>query len=319
MKTRTELLSAAWSFILLAWGAVADCAGQAQPAPHGRTLATVNGEAITQAEFEAALRRLPSPPTDWPEARRKALYGEVLAVLIDDVLIKQYLRKHVPPPERSVIEKRWAELHNSLRAQGRSIPEYCKEMGQTEQQLVEEICLREQLKSWDAALKQATTEDQLRTYYEANREMFEGVLIRASHIVLKAPGDTAAPDRQALVEKLNGLRGQILNGLDFAEAARKHSEDPSRANGGDVGFFPPRPHDLDPFIRAASRLKQGEVSEVVHTPFGCHLIKVTERKPGKPAPFAEIKEIVRDIYVDEQKAAVIHEQRKTAKVHVAWP
>jgi peptidyl-prolyl cis-trans isomerase C len=304
---------------LAATAATSPILAQGQATVPPKTLATVNGEAITQVEFDAALKRMPAVPANWPEARLKALHREVLAMIVDDVLLKQYLRKNVPAPDRPTIEKRWAELHNSLRTQGRGIPEYCKEMGQTEQQLVEEISAREQLRMWDAQLKQKAGEEQIRAYYEANKEMFEGVIVRASHIALRAPGDADAQARQALVQKLQGVRAEIVRGLSFDEAARKHSQDPSASHGGDLGFFPPRPHDPDPFVRTASRLKQGELSDVVQTEYGYHLIFITERKPGKPTTFAEIKDTVRDIYVDEQKANVVQELRKSAKVQLNLP
>ncbi|MCS7158950.1 MAG: peptidylprolyl isomerase, partial [Gemmatales bacterium] len=122
-----------------------------------------------------------------------------------------------------------------------------------------------------------------------------------------------------IAAQLQVIRQEIANGLPFAEAAKKYSQDPSSALGGDLGYFPPRSHDADPFIRTASRLKVGEISEVVHTEFGCHLITVTDRKPGKPTTFEQVRDLVLDMYVEEVKARVLLEERKKAKVEVLIP
>ena len=99
--------------------------------------------------------------------------------------------------------------------------------------------------------------------------------IRASQIYFKTRPNQDDPEQLALANRL--LR-QLKGGASFEELARRHSEDDSAARGGDMGFFPRGIQDKD-FDKAAFDLEQGEISEIVKTAFGYHIIKVTS-KPG---------------------------------------
>ena len=99
--------------------------------------------------------------------------------------------------------------------------------------------------------------------------------IRASQIFFKTRPNQDDPKQLALANRV--LR-QLKGGASFEEMARQHSEDDSAARGGDMGFFPRGIQDSD-FDKAAFKLKQGEISEIIKTAFGYHIIKVTS-KPG---------------------------------------
>jgi peptidyl-prolyl cis-trans isomerase SurA len=99
---------------------------------------------------------------------------------------------------------------------------------------------------------------------------------RVRHILVR-PGETLSEDEAR--NRLLQLRERIVNGADFAELARLHSEDPSASQGGDLGWV--SPGDTVPaFERTMESLQPGEVSEPVKTPLGWHLIQVLERRTG---------------------------------------
>ncbi len=135
------------------------------------------------------------------------------------------------------------------------------------------------------------SEEELRRHFEENRELY-GPLIRASHILIKAseastPGSRSVAEAKELIEK---VAAELKAGADFAAVASKQSEDTSRAQGGDVGFFPPKGVMDEAFAKAAAALSVGAISEPVRTAAGWHLILVTERKP--PPTFDEVREEV---------------------------
>jgi parvulin-like peptidyl-prolyl isomerase len=278
--------------------------------------AVVNGEPISRAEFENALNRMPPFPPDVTEAQKKAACADVLGLMIDEKLLKQFLKKNVPAPDPALIEQRVADLERTLKAKGRTLQDYCKDTGQTEANLRADIA---SVIQWNAFVKKKVTDADLRRYFEENRELFEGAAVRVSHIAIGVPPGSDLRVKQAAVQKLQGVRKQILSGLDFAEAARKFSEDRSAASGGDLGYLPPRGTDDDPLMRSVAGLKVGQVSEVVPTEYGYHLLKVTERKPGQPTTFDEAKGEVRILYADEMRQVLIAEQRKQAKLEINLP
>lgn len=134
-------------------------------------------------------------------------------------------------------------------------------------------------------------EQDVRSYYEQNAARLGGPEERrASHILISAGKDASAADRQKARERAQELLAQARKAPDtFAQLARKHSQDPGSApNGGDLDFFP-RGAMVKPFEDAAFVLKKGEISDVVESDFGFHVIRVTDIKAPKAKSFAELR------------------------------
>ncbi len=114
--------------------------------------------------------------------------------------------------------------------------------------------------------------------------------VHARHILIRVdPGADDAAKSKARAEAEDVLK-QVRAGGDFAALAKEHSKDPgSAAKGGDLGFFP-RGRMVPAFDAAAFALEPGQVSDVVETPFGFHIIKVEEKKPGGVRPFDAVRE-----------------------------
>ncbi len=134
------------------------------------------------------------------------------------------------------------------------------------------------------------TDADLAATFERERDTY-AEKIKASHILLKSEGNTSPEQRDALRQQLGEIRQQLVDGADFAELATQHSDCPSSARGGDLGFFG-RNSMVRPFEVAAFALAPGEISEVVETQFGYHLIKVTEQQAAKTLD--EVKDELRD-------------------------
>jgi len=118
--------------------------------------------------------------------------------------------------------------------------------------------------------------------------------IRASHILIELKPDFTSEDSAKALEKVLKIKEKIELGEDFAELAKEFSEDDGTKNlGGDLGFFSRRMM-VQPFDESAFNLEIGQVSDVVKTQFGYHLIKVTDKKQIKS--FDEEKDILRSIY-----------------------
>ena len=134
-------------------------------------------------------------------------------------------------------------------------------------------------------------EADLKTYFEQNAQRLSGNQERrASHILIAAPKTAPAADRQKAKDKAVELLASVKKSPDtFADVARKNSQDPGSApNGGDLDFFS-RGAMVKPFEDAVFGMKKGDVSDVIESEFGYHIIKLTDVKAPKQNTFEEMK------------------------------
>ena len=114
------------------------------------------------------------------------------------------------------------------------------------------------------------------------RQLFEregtGTTIKARHVLLRLPGDATPAQRDSVTKLAQGIRDRARKGEDFAGLARQYSQEPgAQQSGGDLGYFG-RGQMVAPFEQAAFAMNVGDVSDVVETPFGLHIIKVEDKK-----------------------------------------
>lgn len=130
----------------------------------------------------------------------------------------------------------------------------------------------------------------VREQYEARRDEFDRPEeVRARHILIRIPEDADEAVRQAARERAEAALARIQEGADFEDVALEVSEDPgSQSRGGDLGFFS-RGRMVKPFEEAAFSLPVGEVSGVVETVHGLHLIRVEEKRPERVVPYDEAR------------------------------
>ncbi|NQU95422.1 MAG: peptidylprolyl isomerase [Candidatus Omnitrophica bacterium] len=124
--------------------------------------------------------------------------------------------------------------------------------------------------------KVTVTEEEVETYYGENREQFTAPeLLRASHILVKTE------------KEAKGILAELANGRNFEDLAKARSIDSSAKNGGDIGSFT-RQQLVPEFEEASFSLQVGEISGIVKTKFGYHIIKLTERKEPRVKELAEV-------------------------------
>ena len=138
--------------------------------------------------------------------------------------------------------------------------------------------------------KVTVTDDEAKKFYDENKEKLfkRPEQIRASHILCGVDPKATKEEKEKAKEKAEKLLKEIKAGKDFAELAKANSTCPSSVKGGDLGFFG-KGQMVPAFESAAFALKPGEVSNVVETQFGYHIIKVTEKKDAGSASFDEVK------------------------------
>ena len=140
-----------------------------------KVAATVNGEAITAAELDAAVGQLPPAEAPLSAAQKQQQRADVLQLLIDDRLVRQYLRQHGPKVDPAEVDRQFAALEGSLKKQDKTIDAYLKECGLTAAQAKENFLRMLQLARYTEA---KATDAELRSYFEANRDFFDKTTVR---------------------------------------------------------------------------------------------------------------------------------------------
>ena len=137
------------------------------------------------------------------------------------------------------------------------------------------------------------SDDQVSTFYKENPTYFQAPEeVSARHILFKAEAGADEPTKAAAKAKAEAARKRALAGEDFATLAIELSEGPSGPSGGDLGLFS-KDRMVPPFADAAFALKVGEISGVVETRFGYHVIKVEERHEARTVPLDEVKDQIK--------------------------
>ncbi len=159
-------------------------------------------------------------------------------------------------------------------------------------------------------------------HYDANKMVFDKVEVRQPILIKLDPKATPRNKRDQATQQLLVWRNEIITGkAKFEDLAKLYSQCSSKDKGGDIGEFPFKFVVVPEFANTAFAMKPGEISGVVTSVFGVHLIKVTERTPGEPSDFASSKESVREIMAQEEELfqRVLTEQRKSSAIKIELP
>ncbi len=304
------------------------------PAPQATAAATVNGQPIGETILSRGMERVPA-------ARRNEIRTERLNYLIDNVLVEQYLVALKVEVDPADVQKKLDEMKANLKKEGK---DYAKTLEETK---ITEAELREHLTAelrWEKFVAGRATEPVLRQQFDGNKEMFDGTMVRARHILLSTTMNDPKAVEQAK-EQLAAARQQVeakvaaglaklpansdnlarekartsLTDEAFAAAAAEKSACPSKTQGGDVGWFQRSGIMVEPFARAAFVLKPYTMSDIVQTRFGCHLILLTERKNGQEVKFEDVKDDVREYYGDRLREAVVAQMRPRSRIEITKP
>ena len=168
------------------------------------------------------------------------------------------------------------------------------------------------------ASKVVITDEESKAYYDKNPQMFkQPEQIKASHILIKVDAKADEAKKAEARKKIEEVQQKLKDGGDFAALAKEYSEGPSSAKGGDLGYFR-RGQMVKPFEEAALALKPNEVSDVVETRFGYHLIIVYDTKPEQTLAYADVKDKIiqrmKQEKIEKEAVQYVSKLKKDAKI-----
>jgi peptidyl-prolyl cis-trans isomerase SurA len=284
--------------------------------------AVVNEEVITSFELDKEYQQMQKEQEKLPASEKMGLRSAALNRLVDKKLIDQKIREldiKVGDDEvRLAIEDVKKQngmtqeaLVQALAGQGLSFEQY---RAQLKEQLE-----RLRLMSQEVRSKIQVGERETRDYYDANRAKYGAVeQFRARHIFFKVDRKGGAVELARVEALAAGVLKEARAGKDFAELAKTYSNDPAAAkDGGDLGTF--KKADMLPEIGdSVAAMKPGEVSELVLSPAGLHIIKLEEKTVSSGKPFEEVKAEIEELLykkkADERFAQWVKDLRASAAV-----
>ena len=289
-------------------------------------VARVNGTEIRRKELEDAkqllLTQLQTRGQNVPLEKQADFEHQVLDQLIGRELLLQEGRTRKSEGLETRVQQ---ELSTTKTQIGEAeFSKALKEDGLTEEQYVrrlrENIIIRDTIRAIvDREVK--VTPDEIKAFYETNRARFgQPEMIRASHILILVPPDATSQIKTQKLVQIEAVRLLLKEGGNFAELAKKYSEDTTSAvNGGDLDYFP-RGAMVPEFEAAAFTLSTNEVSNVVTTKYGYHLLMVTDRKPAREMSLDEVKSNIEKFLTGSRGAEIarkhVQDLRAAAKVEV---
>lgn len=269
-------------------------------------VAVVNGTVIKQAELDSEmnryLARLQNTGRFPNDLERSQIKKQVLENLIARELLYQESQKKGIKVDQKEVDAQLTALKGRFPSEA-EFKNALSRMNLTEvdlkSQFERDLAIRELLDG-QIGDKTAVSEKETKAYYDGNLETFKKPeQVRASHILIKVdPGADEAKKAEALT-RIESLQTKLKKGEDFTALAKEYSEGPSAPKGGDLGFFG-RGQMVKPFEETAFTMKPGQVSNMVETRFGYHLIMVTDRTPEGTFSYDEVKDRLQQ-YLRQQK------------------
>ncbi|HZV81399.1 MAG TPA: peptidylprolyl isomerase [Geobacteraceae bacterium] len=289
--------------------------------------AIVNDEIITIYELNneyAKVLKEEEKKGALPEAAAKKLRSDVLNAMIDKKLIGMKIKElNIVVSEEEVRQsieeiKKQNNLSQdalvaALLTQGLTFDQYKAQMKEQLERL--------RLMSQEVKSKIQVSEREVKEYYEANKSQFrEESSYRARHIFLKVDKNASNEQIKKVMEKAANVIAEARTNPDFAGLAKKYSDDPNAAkDGGDLGTF--KKGDMLPEIESAViTMNPGEISDLVTTPAGFHIIKLEEKSLDRVKPFDSVKGAIEEILYrkksEERFAQWVEELRKAAAIEI---
>jgi peptidyl-prolyl cis-trans isomerase C len=309
-------------FVFMGAAAVAD-----EQKPEPGKAASVNGVVVTQEDVNRQMfileqHLLSTQGTTIRPDMIPALRNQILSDLIDKELLYQEAQKQRIVVEEKAVGDRMEALKKSFPSE-KVFEDEMAHLNFSEETLRSQIrkdLVVQQLVEKDILVHIKVSEEDTRSFYDSHPDLFkEPERVRASHILIKSEADTDPVSKEERRKKLEAIKKRLDQGEDFAALAKEFSQCPSAEKGGDLGYFE-RGKMAKPFEDAAFAMKPGEVSDIVVTSFGFHLIKVTEKKPERTVPYEESKDRIKQYlermkFVNE-KNSYVAELKKKGKVEL---
>ena len=271
-----------------------------------RVVASVDGDPITLREVQDFASQH-GQPVDSNDFASSDSAKTAVKALIGEKLLEQEVKKYDDKVDEAQVDKYIAQLrmdkHMSdaefraqLQASGMSYDELRK---RARLDLEKAMMIEQEVRA-----KINVPDSDVKAFYDAHQQDFTITKerLRLSQVLIALPPNPTPEQVSAAQKKAEMIRARAAKGADFGDLARVYSDDDSKSNGGELGWFAPA--DINDSILAAVKpLKPGEISGPVRTSHGIHIVKLEEHEVPGVVPLSEVKAQIRAGLVDQQSSA----------------
>ena len=292
------------------------------PATLPDVLARVNDEPVKKTDFDLLLRNIELNNGPIPPDRRDEILRRILDDLVTYTLLKQEAKARNVEVADAEVEQQIATMKQQAGDEA-SFTKALADRSMTLDRLRSDARVQlsiSKMMNAQAASAQAATDAEVKAFYEKNPDKFKrGESVRASHILIRVSDKAPDEDKLKARARIEAVLKRARAGEDFAVLAREHSQDGSAAQGGDLNYFV-KGQMVPAFDKAAFSLKPNEISDVVTTEFGYHIIKVVDHKPAGAVPLEDVADNVKKFLTDQRKQETaqtfINQVKQKSKIEV---
>ena len=292
--------------------------------PSGEKVAVVNGVVITRdqydKELQVHLRRVSQQGRQISNDQMAELKKKILEGLIEGEVLYQESRKAGIKVDNQRANDQLAAIKKRF-PNDEAFKKALNDMHLTEDEVKMQIrrglAIRE-LIDQKVASKIVIKDEETKAYYDGNPQFFQQPeQVKTSHILIKVEPTADEAAKTEARKKIAEVQQKLKDGGDFATLAKEYSQGPSSVKGGSLGYFR-RGQMVKPFEDAAFSMKTNEVSDLVETRFGYHIIKVNDKKPEQTLAYADVKDKIaqrlKQEKIEKDAAQYIEDLKKSAKV-----
>ena len=268
----------------------------------------VNGAKFTQKELDEKIdRTIASVQGMVPPEQLGQFRGNLKDKLVEDfvtrTLISEQIEKNKIKADDAEVAKAMEEVQGKV-PPGMTLEEMLKQGGITVEELKENITFSlraNKLFETQVQTDYIPTDAEIQKYYDDNKKKFDTPeTVHARHILIKVDEKDDDKVKAEKKKKIEALRKQLTEGADFEKLAKENSECPSKERGGDLGTFP-RGRMVKPFEDVAFKLPDNELSPVVETKFGYHIIQVLEHNEAENKSLESVKVTITETLQNQKK------------------
>ena len=296
--------------------------------------ATVNGATILKGDLDAIVKMYSDmgmgagQGAEMDEVQKAELRTKMLDQMIEGELLYQESKNHPAENIDMKVEEEYQNILSRFPSE-EAFAADAKSKNLTLDKVKENLRKNAVIQNFmDTVIvaKIQVSEDSIKEYYEANKNQFaHPEQIKASHILCKTtdnPGsgeEATQEQKDEAMKRIKAVQARLKKGDDFATVAKELSEGPSNVNGGDLGYFG-KGQMVPSFEETAFKTKVGEVSDIVESPFGYHIIKVFDKKAegtdSLEDALPKIEETLKGEEFKETVMALIKDLRTKANIEI---